>query len=113
MPTRPAASNSPICLGGGLNYTPHYTLALMGHRRRILVDAEAGVYRYDQLIVLRETRMPAVLLEAGSIVNRQEELELGTAERRSLTSAAIVAAVENFCAARTRPPVIKATVSGH
>jgi N-acetylmuramoyl-L-alanine amidase len=97
----------------GLNYTPHYTLALMGHRRRILVDAEAGVYRYDQLIVLRETRMPAVLLEAGSIVNRQEELELGTPERRSHTSAAIVAAVENFCAARTRPPVIKATVSGH
>src|SRR5215472_10904488 len=25
-------------------------LALMGHRRRILVDADAGVYRYDQLI---------------------------------------------------------------
>lgn len=97
----------------GLQYTPHYTLALMGHRRRILVDAEAGVYRYDQLIVLRATRMPAVLLEAGSIVNRQEELELATPERRSLTSDAIVAAVENFCAVRARPPVVKAAVSGH
>ena len=97
----------------GLNYTPHYTLALMGHRRRILVDAEAGVYRYDQLIVLRETRMPAVLLEAGSIVNRQEELELATPQRRSLTSAAVAAAVANFCAARARPPVLKAAVSGH
>jgi len=96
-----------------LRYTPHYTLALMGHRRRILVDAEAGVYRYDQLIVLRQTRMPAVLLEAGSIVNRQEELELATPERRSLTSAAIAAAVANFCAARARPPVVKAAVSGH
>ena len=97
----------------GLHYTPHYTLALMGHRRRILVDAEAGVYRYDQLIVLRQARMPAVLLEAGSIVNRQEELELATPERRSLTSAAIAAAVANFCAARARPPVVKAAVSGH
>jgi N-acetylmuramoyl-L-alanine amidase len=97
----------------GLQYTPHYTLALMGHRRRVLVDAEAGVYRYDQLIVLRTTRMPAVLLEAGSIVNRQEELELATPERRSLTSAAVVAAVENFCAVRARPPVVKASVSGH
>jgi len=97
----------------GLHYTPHYTLALMGHRRRILVDAEAGVYRYDQLIVLRETRMPALLLEAGSIVNRQEELELATPERRSLTSAAVAAAVANFCAARARPPVVKAAVSGH
>jgi N-acetylmuramoyl-L-alanine amidase len=97
----------------GLHYTPHYTLALMGHRRRILVDAETGVYRYDQLIVLRQTRMPAVLLEAGSIVNRQEELELGTPERRSLTSAAIVAAVENFCAARARPASARAAASAH
>src|SRR6201997_3338932 len=95
-----------------LHYTPHYTLALMGHRRRVLVDAEAGVYRYDQLIVLRQTRMPAVLLEAGSIVNRQEELELATAERRSLTSAAIVAAVEKFCAAHARSPSLKAAASG-
>src|SRR5215472_4723897 len=97
----------------GLKYTPHYTLALMGHRRRILVDAEAGVYRYDQLIVLRQTRMPALLLEAGSIVNRQEELELATPERRSFTSAAVAAAVANFCAARARRPVVKAAVSGH
>ena len=96
-----------------LYYTPHYTLALMGHHRRILLDSEAGVYRYDQLVVLRRTSMPAVLLEAGSIVNRQEELELGTPERRSLTSAAIVTAVENFCAARARPPGIRAAASRH
>jgi N-acetylmuramoyl-L-alanine amidase len=38
-----------------LYYTPHYTLALMGHHRRILLDSEAGVYRYDQLVVLRRT----------------------------------------------------------
>jgi N-acetylmuramoyl-L-alanine amidase len=94
----------------GLHYTPHYTLALMGHRRRELVDAQAGVYRYDQLIVLRETRMPAVLFEAGSIVNRPEELELASPERRSLTGAAIVAAVEEFCAARSRPAAAKAAV---
>lgn len=87
----------------GLPYTPHYTLPIMGHRRRVLVDAEAGVYRYDQLIVLRQTRMPAVLLEAGSIVNRQEELELATPERRALISAAVAAAVEDFCAERVRP----------
>ena len=84
----------------GLQYTSHYTLALMGNRRRELVDADAGVYRYDQLIVLRATRMPAVLLEAGSIVNRQEELDLATPERRALTSAAVTDAVVAFCAAR-------------
>lgn len=92
----------------GLQYTPHYTLPLMGHRRRELVDAKAGVYRYDQLVVLRATHMPAVLLEAGSIVNRQEELQLAGSERRSLTSAALVAAVEDFCAARAKPVEAKA-----
>jgi N-acetylmuramoyl-L-alanine amidase len=89
----------------GLQFTPHYTLALMGHRRRELLDADAGVYRYDQLVVLRYTRMPALLLEAGSIVNRQEELELATPERRTLTSEAVTAAVEDFCAARMHPKI--------
>jgi N-acetylmuramoyl-L-alanine amidase len=87
----------------GLHYTPHYTLPLMGRYRHELLDAEAGVYRYDQLIVLRNTRMPAVLLEAGSIVNRKEELELGTPERRQLVAKAVVAAVEDFCTARAQP----------
>ena len=61
----------------GLQYTPHYTDRIMGNRQRLLVDAQAGVYRYDQLIVLRDTGMPAVLLEAGSIINREEELQDG------------------------------------
>jgi N-acetylmuramoyl-L-alanine amidase len=86
----------------GLHYTPHYTLPLMGRHRHELVDAEAGVYRYDQLLVLRKTQMPAVLLEAGSIVNRQEELELATPERRALVADAVTAAVEEFCAARAQ-----------
>jgi N-acetylmuramoyl-L-alanine amidase len=89
----------------GLQFTPHYTLALMGHRRRQLLDADAGVFRYDLLVVLRYTRMPALLLEAGSIVNRQEELELATPERRTLTSEAVAAAVEEFCAARMHPKI--------
>jgi N-acetylmuramoyl-L-alanine amidase len=87
----------------GLGFTPHYTLPLMGRYRRDLVDADAGVYRYDQLVVLQQTHMPAVLLEAGSIVNRREEVELASPERRALTSAAVAAAVEDFCAARARP----------
>ena len=52
----------------GMKYTPHYTDSIMGYRKRLLIDAQAGVYHYDQLIVLRGTDMPAVLLEAGSII---------------------------------------------
>ena len=84
----------------GLRYTPHYTQRFMGHRQRILVDADAGVYRYDQLIVLKNTRIPAVLLEAGSIINRNEELLVSSPERQALISASVVDAVDNFCAAR-------------
>lgn len=86
----------------GLTYTPHYTEAYMGHRQRELLDPQAGVYRYDQLIVLKETHMPAVLLEAGSIVNRDEELLLATPERQALVAGAVVDAVDAFCAARSK-----------
>jgi N-acetylmuramoyl-L-alanine amidase len=84
----------------GLHYTPHYTFPVMGRFRRELVDQQAGVYGYDHLVVLRKSRMPAVLLEAGSIVNRNEELELGTPERRKTVAEAVTAAVEDFCASQ-------------
>jgi N-acetylmuramoyl-L-alanine amidase len=84
----------------GLQYTPHYTEKIMGGRRRELIDPEAGVYRYDQLVVLRYPHMPAVLLEAGSIINRDEELLMGTPEHQAVIPAAAVEAVEGFCQER-------------
>ena len=97
----------------GLQYTPHYTDRIMGHRQRLLVDAQAGVYRYDQLIVLRDTGMPAVLLEAGSIINREEELRMGSVEHQALVSAAVVDAVKSFCTARRpRTPTNAASRAG-
>ncbi|MBX9774325.1 MAG: N-acetylmuramoyl-L-alanine amidase [Xanthobacteraceae bacterium] len=87
----------------GLQYTPHYVEPFMGNRRRVLVDADAGVYRFDQLVVLRMTRMPAVLLEAGSIIHRDEELKLLAPERRGLITEAVADAVASFCALRSKP----------
>jgi N-acetylmuramoyl-L-alanine amidase len=86
----------------GLKYTPHYTEKFMKNRRRELVDAQAGVYRYDQLIVLKDTKMPATLLEAGSIVNRDEELLLETSEHQAIMAGAVVEAVDEFCVARSK-----------
>ncbi len=85
----------------GLQYTPHYTESFMGRWRRALLDAGVGVYRYDTLFVLKKTHMPAVLLEAGSIANRNEELLLEAPERQQLISAAVVDAVNSFCAAQS------------
>jgi N-acetylmuramoyl-L-alanine amidase len=86
-----------------MKYTPHYTEKFMGSRQRMLVDKEAGVYRYDQLIVLKDTHMPAVLLEAGSIINRDEEVALATSDRHERIAAAAVDAVDAFCAIRQSP----------
>ena len=87
----------------GLEYTPHYTLPIMKSRRRTLVDPAAGVYRFDQLIMLKATNMPAVLLEAGSIINRDEELVMQSPERQALVASAVAEAVEQFCATRGLP----------
>ena len=84
----------------GLQYTPHYTDKIMGRFRRELIDAETGVYHHDKLIVLKDTQMPAVLLEAGSIINRDEELQMASPERQGLIGAAVVDAMEAFCASR-------------
>ncbi|HTL65757.1 MAG TPA: N-acetylmuramoyl-L-alanine amidase [Pseudolabrys sp.] len=91
----------------GLHYTPHYTESFMGRWKRVLLDAIVGVYRYDTLFVLKKAQMPAVLLEAGSIANRDEELEMASPERQQLISAAVVDAVDSFCAAQSNKPALQ------
>ncbi len=91
----------------GLQYTPHYTESIMGRWRHTLLDVDAGVYRYDTLFVLKKTQMPAVLLEAGSIVNRDEELALASPERQQLISAAVVDAIDSFCAMQSYKPALQ------
>jgi N-acetylmuramoyl-L-alanine amidase len=81
----------------GLQYAVQYTQAIMGRYQHPLLNKETGVYSYDQLVVLRSTQMPAVLLEAGSIVNRDEELRMDSPERRDMISNAVAAAVKDFC----------------
>ncbi|RTL42843.1 MAG: N-acetylmuramoyl-L-alanine amidase [Rhodocyclaceae bacterium] len=52
-------------------------------------DEKQGVYYYDNLVVLKAATVPAVLLEAGVIVNRDEERQLAGAARRALTADAV------------------------
>lgn len=92
----------------GMTYTPHYAEAFMGRRRRDLLDAATGVYRFDELHVLRRTDMPAVLFEAGSIVNRDEELLLGQPAYHDRIAAALVRAVDAYCLGGARPPATAA-----
>jgi N-acetylmuramoyl-L-alanine amidase len=88
----------------GLQYARQYSQAIMGRYRHPLLNRETGVYSYDELVVLRSTRMPAVLLEAGSIINRDEELKMGSPERQDIISSAVTAAVKEFCQPFLGPP---------
>jgi len=84
----------------GLEYARQYSQPIMGRYQRQLLNKETGVYRYDELIVLRKTQMAAALLEAGSIINRDEELKMASPEQRDIISSGVAAAVKTFCDAR-------------
>ena len=79
----------------GFHFSRHHAEPIRGENREI-VDDEAGVYRFDNLIVLRTAQMPAVLLECGVIVNRVEEKLLLTSERQQKIADAVAAAVKQF-----------------
>jgi N-acetylmuramoyl-L-alanine amidase len=80
----------------GLHFSAHHSEPIPGENRQLL-DANLGIYRYDDLYVLRNITAPSVLLEAGIIVNREEELLLASSERQDLVGAAVLAASNKFC----------------
>src|SRR5262249_59309251 len=88
----------------GLKFTTHHdelTNTAKYGRIAPLVDRGRGIYdAYDNLAVLYESRMPAVLFEAGMIVNRAEQQLLLSPARRATVAKAVAEAVERFCAGR-------------
>ena len=83
--------------GQGLKYAQQYSQPVMGKHQHPLLNKETGVYSYDKLIVLKKTRMAAVLLEAGSIINRDEELRMDSAEHRNIVSSVVATAIKEYC----------------
>jgi N-acetylmuramoyl-L-alanine amidase len=88
----------------GIKFADQYALPIMGKYRHDLLDRDAGVYRYDHLIVLMKTDMPAALLEAGSIINRDEELQMASPERQDMTVKAVTTALKQYCGLPVAPP---------
>lgn len=57
-------------------------------------DRRNGVHYYDNLVVLKTARSPAVLLEAGVIVNREEETRMLSAYTRRRIAAAVAVGLD-------------------
>jgi N-acetylmuramoyl-L-alanine amidase len=86
------------------SFTP--TLHHLTQEHRPMIDPAKGVYAFDDLLVLKNAKMPAVLLECGVIVNRNEEQDLNSLKYRARMIAAIESAISNFVA--TRPSAASA-----
>jgi N-acetylmuramoyl-L-alanine amidase len=82
----------------GLTPSPHHAEAIPGENRTYL-DPVLGIYKFNELAVLRGAAMPAVLLESAVIVNRDEEQAIISGAYHPKVTAAIVAAAEAYCAA--------------
>jgi len=76
--------------------TLHHAEPIKGENRQ-LIDSDAGIYRWDGLGVLKGSAIPAVLLEVGVIVNREEELNLQDPQVRRQKAAAIADGIVAFC----------------
>ena len=74
----------------------HHAEPIEGEGRQV-IDAMNGVYRFDDLVVLRTAAMPAVLLEAGVIKHRDEELVMRTKAFQADVARSITRALEQVC----------------
>jgi N-acetylmuramoyl-L-alanine amidase len=72
----------------GLHATEHHAAHIAGEFKP-WADRSAGVLYYDNLVVLRHASIPAVLIEAGVILNRDDELLLGLPEHQQRLARAI------------------------
>jgi N-acetylmuramoyl-L-alanine amidase len=68
----------------------------------VLVSSSWWVVNLRPLVVLYESHMPAVLFEAGMIVNRAEEQVLSSASHRATVAKSVATAVERFCASASQ-----------
>jgi len=61
-----------------------------------LIDRTRGIYKYNNLVVLKEANMPAVLFECGIIKNRDDELVLGDPQYQHKLAAALFNAIKLY-----------------
>jgi len=78
----------------GFKPSSHHAEKIAGEGRE-WADKADGVMYYDNLIVLKNAKMPAVLLESGVIVNRDEEKRMEDPAVRSRIASAVALGLKN------------------
>ncbi len=80
----------------GLTPTLHHAEPIQGENRTLL-NQELGIYDFPQLSVLRRAQYPAILFEAGIILNRDEEEKLNDYAYRKLLISSLTTMVAGAC----------------
>jgi N-acetylmuramoyl-L-alanine amidase len=83
----------------GLAISPHHAEGIPGESRE-WADRDAGVYYFDDLVVLKTAKTAAVLLEAGVIANRADEQALQEPAMRGRIAGAVVRGLSDCGAIR-------------
>jgi N-acetylmuramoyl-L-alanine amidase len=86
-------------VAGGFQRSLYHAAPIRGEMKPF-ADRGNGVHYFDNLVVLKTARQPALLVEAGVIVNRAEETRLASPEHVSLQAAALAEGISRCL----RPP---------
>lgn len=79
----------------GFRPSSHHGEPIRGENRKI-VDAKLGIYEFDDLVVLKHSRVPAVLVEAGVIIHPEDEALVNTDKFRKKFADAVAGAVKKY-----------------
>ena len=92
LPARPSAIGARM-IKAGFKPSLYHADRDVGENRPF-ADKKNGVHYFDHLAVLRNAKMPALLFEAGVIINRAEELRMADPVVRQKIAAAVSGAIE-------------------
>ncbi len=84
----------------GFTPTRHHAEKIQGENRDLVIP-KLAVYRFDDLVVLKESHMPAALLECGVIVNPKEEALLKQPDHQARIVTAVTTAVLSMAKSTT------------
>lgn len=77
----------------GLSPSKHHGEKISGENRQLL-DAENGIYLFDDLVVLKNANAPAILFEAAVIVNSQDEVRASSEQYKLQIAEAVLEMVQ-------------------
>ena len=87
----------------GLRPSRHHADKIPGEHRQAL-DAELGIYRFDDLVVLKSAQCPAILFEAAVIINPKDDALARSEPYKVIIALSLRNAVQRFAkAGRLRP----------